>query len=195
MRILLVGITLVAATVEAADLAVVAGINGAPTRLHDGATVAVRRGDGVTASDIVVTDAHSKIKLLLADDSVLTVGPNSQLRVDQVLMSGTTHIGRLGVLAGQFKLALATFLGGAVDYEVRTPTAVAGVRGTVVWGDTVRDAICALDGHVEVRPLAAPAGATLNAGDCVSQMSAGRLEPLHPSASELQAYLRDVTLE
>jgi hypothetical protein len=152
-------------------------------------------GAAVGPGDRINTDGHSKIKLLLADDSVLAIGPQSQVTIDELMLRPDSRTGRLRVLVGRFKLAIAEWLGGRSDYEVRMPTAVAGVRGTVLWGDTQLDAICALRGTVEVRTLAGTRVATLEPGRCESQMGTGHAKPLTPSREDLDKYLRDVTLE
>lgn len=102
---------------------------------------------------------------------------------------------RLRVLAGTFKIAIAKLISGKTDYEIRTPTAVIGVRGTVVWGDVAIDAVCSLDGKVEVRSLADPEAAELTAGQCVRQMGRGAPQRHTPTAAELEGYLKAVTLD
>jgi len=180
----------------AEDAALVARINGMPIRERAGTSAPLRQGDGVVLGDVVVTDADAKVKLLLADDSVLAIGPRSRVVIDQLAVQPTSRTVQLRVLAGRFKVAIAKFLGGSSQYEIRTPTAVAGVRGTVLWGDTDLDAICALDGTIEVRPLATKAAATrLAAGRCVHRMAHGKTTPLRPSAGDLAAYLKEVTLD
>jgi hypothetical protein len=179
----------------AAEVAWVAGINGAPAVTHAGQTSPLKRGDAVARGDTVTTDATAKVKLLLADDSVLAIGPGSQVVIDELVLGPQGRSGRLRVLAGRFKLAVAAWLSGPTDVQVETPTAVAGVRGTVLWGDTQLDAICALHGSIEVRARTGSGAAHLNAGQCVTDMAAGKTEPLKPTAAELADYLRQVTLD
>jgi len=183
-------------TAFAGEAGLVVRINGAPTVQHAGKIEPLKRGSSVSTGDIVETDANSKAKIVLNDDSVLAIGPKSRVDVSSFALETGSRNVRLQVLAGRFKIAIAKFFGGSTDYEIRTPTAVAGVRGTVLWGDTELDAICALDGNIEVRPRSgAGAPAQLSAGQCVSQMAAGRTAPLKPTAEELAAYLREVTLD
>ena len=184
------------AAASAGEAGLVARINGAPTVQHGGKTEPLKRGSSVFTGDIVETDANSKAKIILNDDSVLAIGPKSRVDVsDFALEAGGRNV-RLQVLAGRFKIAIAEFFSGSTDYEIRTPTAVAGVRGTVLWGDTELDAICALEGNIEVRPRSgAGAPAQLSAGQCVSQMATGKTAPLKPTAEELAAYLKEVTLD
>lgn len=174
----------------------VARINGAPTLTRAQKTTALHRGDTVGVGDVLETDDKSKVKILLADDSILDIGPETRVSLEQFLVQPHSRTVRLKVLVGKFRLAVAKFFGGPTDYEMRTPTAVAGVRGTTLWGDTRRDLICALEGTIEVRALAATEKAAhVAAGQCVNQMSAGKTAPLVPSANDLAEYLKEVTLE
>jgi hypothetical protein len=178
----------------AADTAVVAGVRGAPTVVRDGATTPLQRGDAVATGDRIATDASSRVKLLLADDSVLSIGSGTEVVIDELLL-GSERRGRLRVLAGRFKLAIAAWLSGPSDYQIETPTAVAGVRGTVLWGDTALDAICALQGTVAVRVRQGSADATLGAGQCVTGMGDGKTTPLAPSREDLARYLAEVSVD
>src|SRR5262249_22690812 len=179
----------------AADAGWVARINGKPTITRGTQTEPLRMGDAVRVGDRITTDEAAKVKILLADDSVLAIGPRSQVTIDELLLSGDTRKGRLHVLVGRFKLAIAAWLNGKSDYEVETPTAVAGVRGTVLWGDTQLDTICALHGEVQVRSLQGATLADLQAGKCVAEMGKGPPVSLVPSRENLEKYLKEVTLD
>ena len=179
----------------AAEAGLVAGVNGQPSITRAGTTRPLQRGDTVSIGDRISTDATAKVKLLLADDSVLAIGPKTEVVVDELVLGAAGRKGRLRVLVGRFKLAIAAWLTGPSDYEVSTPTAVAGVRGTVLWGDTELDAICALQGTVEVRTLRGDATATLEPGRCVTDMAKGKTAPLVPSREDLAKYLKEVTLD
>ena len=188
--------TLLPIAAAAGEAGLVARINGAPTVQHAGKTELLKRGSSVMTGDVIETDASSKAKILLTDDSVLAIGPKSRVNVSDFALDSNGRTVRLQVLAGRFKIAIAKFFGGQTDYEIRTPTAVAGVRGTVLWGDTDLDAICALEGNIEVRPrTGAAAPARLGTGECVNQMAAGKTAPLKLSAEEMAAYLKEVTLD
>jgi hypothetical protein len=185
-----------ACAAHADDTALVVRINGAPTVVRAGKSQPLHRGDIVSPGDTVDTDAASKVKILLADDSVLAIGPRSRVTLQDFLLAPQNRTVHLEVLAGRFKIAIAKFFGGTTSYTVRTPTALAGVRGTVLWGDTDLDAICALEGTVDVRPLKeAATPAQLTTGECVHQMGSGRTAPFAPSQQDLSAYLREVTLD
>ncbi len=181
----------------AEPIAWVVRINGTPQITPKGASrQALPRGKALYDGDVVETDAASKIKILLSDDSILAIGPRSRVKMGAVEIQPKSRKARLDVLAGRFKIAISKFFGGPTDFEVRTPTAVAGVRGTVLWGDTEVDAICALEGNIEVRSLTgAPDSAKLGGGQCVGELGQGKTTPISPSAEDVAGYLKEVTLE
>jgi hypothetical protein len=179
----------------AAPLGLVAGINGSPVIVRGEKSDPLKVGDQLSAGDRIRTDAGAKVRVLLADDSVLSIGPGSEVALDELQLGAGGRKGRLSVLVGRFKIAIAAWLSGASDYEVRMPTAVAGVRGTVLWGDTALDAVCALHGKIDLRTPQGKQMADLTTGQCLSQMGRGTPVPLVPTAEELQRYLREVTLD
>ena len=179
----------------ATPTAVVVQINGAPTVERTGKTQPLQPGAALESGDAVLTDDQSKVRIILGDDSVLIVGPRSRLIIERLDLKPEGRNGRLQALAGSFKIAISKWLSGPTDYEIHTPTAVAGVRGTIVWGDIGLDSVCALDGKVEVRSRVGGAAANLNAGQCAQKMGIGSPVPLEPSPADLQKYLKAVTLE
>jgi hypothetical protein len=198
-RALCLGLGLVVSAFSSAfsaDAARVVGTNGAPMIERNGTPRALEIYDAVRMGDVIVTDRSSKAKVLLADDSILAVGPGSRLAIEKFLLTAQTRVARLRVASGRFKLAVATFFGTTSDYRVHTPTAVTGVRGTVLWGDTDLDAICSLDGAIEVRSLKDETQTVaLTGGQCVRDMRVGPPQRFTPTAEELAGYLREVTLE
>ena len=94
-----------ASPMHAVEAGLVAGINGASTVTRAGVTQPLKRGDAVDVGDRLTTDAKAKLKILLADDSVLNIGPQTEVVVDELLL-GDNRTGKLRVLAGRFKLAI-----------------------------------------------------------------------------------------
>lgn len=86
--------------------------------------------DGLAQGDQVRTQAGARMKILLRDDSVLTLGESSQLRIDEQV-AGDAPESTFWLLFGKIR-AIATERYGAAGarFEVKTPTAIAGVRGT-----------------------------------------------------------------
>ncbi|HEY4716768.1 MAG TPA: FecR family protein [bacterium] len=91
------------------------------------------QGDPVWEHDTVRTEGTSKIKIYLKDDSVITLGENTKLSVEEYMFAleeGRRSVvlnligGRLRVIVGQILEAVGS------KYEVKSPTSVIGVRGT-----------------------------------------------------------------
>ncbi len=163
---------------------------------YNGKTRKLAVGDAVIDGDVLVTGEGGKIKALLADDSVLNLGGKTRFQIGKVAVKEGKREVSLKILSGKFMAAVSQWFGSSNSWQVETPTAVAGVRGTVLWGDTALDAICALHGVVEVSSLSGgdSTKVKLEAGKCAAKMGQGKTDPLAPTADEVQKYLADVTI-
>lgn len=90
-------------------------------------------GTPVRPDDVVVTGADGAVGITFADDSRLSIGPDTTLAIDRFTFNPTSHEGthetslRRGTLAAvSGKLARQS----PDAMKVRTPAAVLGVRGT-----------------------------------------------------------------
>jgi|SRR5262245_24657172 len=90
-------------------------------------------GMPVQQADVVVTGADGAVGITFADDSRLSIGPDTTLAIERFTFNPTSHEGahetslRRGTLtAVSGKLARQS----PDAMKVRTPTAVLGVRGT-----------------------------------------------------------------
>jgi FecR protein len=91
-----------------------------------------RKRDPAFVGDIFETGAEASTKVTLRDGSEMTVAPNSKLRIDKVDVHDSTLRRQVAlmVLAGKVRNRVTRTYKGENTYQVRTPTAVAGVRGT-----------------------------------------------------------------
>jgi len=90
-------------------------------------------GLGVREGDKVVTGADATVGVTFADNSLLSIGPNSALAIDRYVFDSTTHAGRFDSTLS--KGTLAAVSGKIVKQSpeamrVHTPSAIMGVRGT-----------------------------------------------------------------
>ena len=120
----------------------VAALEGRAEALHPGqaAWTAVAAHDAVLLGDQLRTLVDSKLKLVFRDDSALTLAASSQLTVDEQVVAPAAS--RFSLSVGMLR-ALVTdrYSAPGTRFEVETPTAVAGVRGTgfIVTYDVRRD--------------------------------------------------------
>ncbi len=99
----------------------------------------VASGDPILLGDRVTTGAEGRLQIMLADETVFTIGPNAAMVIDTFVYDPTTSAGKVtaSVLKGTFR-----FVTGKVakrepsDMEVKLPVGSIGVRGTSVAGET-----------------------------------------------------------
>jgi hypothetical protein len=102
------------------------------TRELEGASAPLAQGDSVYRNETVRTGVDSSAKLVFLDSTNLGVGPTSSVKLDKFVYVGESNGQRMTVnlAKGVFR-----FTTGALDkkaYEITTPTAAIGVRGTVL---------------------------------------------------------------
>ena len=90
-------------------------------------------GMPIQESDKLVTGADGTVGVTFADNSLLSVGPNSTLSVDKFSFNSSTHEGQFD--ASLQKGTLAVISGKMVKQspeamKIRTPASILGVRGT-----------------------------------------------------------------
>ncbi len=104
--------------------AVVVGANG-PTRAEVGQVV--------RETDVIRTGADGRIGLTLNDETRLSLGPGSEMRLDRFEYSPAE--GRLGLVLKMIR-GVATYVSGRIakispdSIRIETPSAIIGVRGT-----------------------------------------------------------------
>lgn len=108
--------------------------------------------DSIQLNDAVLTFEGSRAKMLFIDDSVLTMGEKSRVVIKEFVYSKDQE-GKsvFNLIDGKMRSVV-----GRSGFEVRTPTAVAAARGTVILFETgIRDGrqfttIICLEGTVNV---------------------------------------------
>lgn len=121
-----------------------------------GQQMEARAREPLYLEDVVATGLKSRAKLFFRDDSILNLGAESRVEVDQYLYSSEQDRSRAvyTLVEGSLKVVV-----GRSDLEVHTPTAVAAARGTrfitalLGSGDDLQTLIMVLQGEVDVRSI------------------------------------------
>jgi hypothetical protein len=122
-----------AASAEAAEpIGQIKTATGAVSVERAGKSTPLAIGDRVYESDTVVTGAGT-VGITFADNSMMALGPQSRLALDQFAFNPTTHDGRFD--ASLAKGTLTVKSGQIVKQtpeamRIKTPAALLGVRGT-----------------------------------------------------------------
>lgn len=126
-------------------IGVFTAVQGTVSVAHPGAStpIAAALQGEVRFRDAIETQNESRTKVLLFDDSLLTVGAHSRVEITEYIYEPErdTRSVVVKLVKGTVRaLVSKVFSGSGSKFEVHTPTAVAAARGTnfVVWveGDT-----------------------------------------------------------
>jgi len=98
----------------------------------------VKLHDEVLFKDVIQTQNESRARALFQDDSMLTVGENSRVEIDEYIYNPEVNIRRaiVKLMQGQVRaLVSKVFKANGSKFEIHTPSAVAAARGTyfTVW--------------------------------------------------------------
>jgi FecR protein len=107
-------------------------INNVQGALPTGSQVPVAQGDSVFLNEAVQSGAESKAKLLLEDNTNVSIGPGSTLKLDSFVYSGPKQPGTIALNIGKGTLRFVTGDASKRAYTIWTPTAAIGVRGTIL---------------------------------------------------------------
>jgi len=88
--------------------------------------------------DVIQTQNESRARALFQDDSMLTVGENSRVEIDEYIYNPEVNVRRaiVKLMQGQVRaLVSKVFKANGSKFEIHTPSAVAAARGTyfTVW--------------------------------------------------------------
>ncbi len=126
-------LVLVSSLCSAADIGQLKSTAGDVWIERSGSRVEAASGTRVQSGDVVRTGANGSVGMVMLDNSLLSMGPNSVLTLDRLDYDATTQQGRfdtslqkgsLGVISGRIAKQSPTAM------QVRTPSAILGVRGT-----------------------------------------------------------------
>src|SRR5271166_231864 len=107
-------------------------INHVEGNLATGNQVPVVQGDNVFLNEAVRSGADSKANLVLNDNSNVTVGPGSTIKLDDFVYSGPKRPGTIALNMTKGTLRFITGDANKRAYTIYTPTAAIGVRGTIL---------------------------------------------------------------
>jgi ferric-dicitrate binding protein FerR (iron transport regulator) len=142
-------------------------------------------GDDVRWNDEIQTENTGRARVSLDDGSILSVGASSSLKV--VKHDAGAQQTELELTAGKIRAQVTKIGKPGGSFQVKTPTAVAGVVGTDFYIETdgKRTRVTVLEGIVKLTPLAAAIGVSIAAGQTSVAAGASASTPAAASASQL----------
>jgi len=153
-------------------------IEGSATVRHtDGTSEPLLIGDEIYKDDIIETGGDGSLGILMADGSIVGVGPGSRMTIDNFVYDSSTNDGSLGL---SFLKGAMSFVSGKIakndydDVDIKVPFGSIGIRGTEFVVDIGDDGVATVS--VIQGAVAASVGGTevvLNPGDLISLAAAG----------------------
>lgn len=143
----LVGISLISASSLASasetkenGIGFYTAVQGQVSVMHpsDARALPVKLHDTVLFKDVIQTHNESRTRAFFQDDSMLTVGENSRVEIDEYIYDPDQNVRRaiVKLMQGQVRaLVSKVFKANGSKFEIHTPSAVAAARGTyfTVW--------------------------------------------------------------
>ena len=130
----LLALALGAAPAAAEPVGFVAGVEGEVEIQPGGQTswTAASVDGEVEIGDSVRTGFDSALKIVLVDDTTLSLGEDTELVIDSFVVGAAAvrEVSVLRHLRGQIRTRVGEAFGGTTRVEIHTPTTVMGVKGT-----------------------------------------------------------------
>jgi hypothetical protein len=110
-------------------------VSGTATIVREHGTLPAKAGDAIYATDTLRTSADASLGFTLKDDTRVSLGPNSEVKVDRYVYAPGE--GGLGMVL-KFMRGVAVYVSGRMakiapdSVRLETPSGIVGVRGTTV---------------------------------------------------------------
>ena len=152
----------------------------------DGKPLSVKVGTKINVGDTVMTGEDSRAKIVMSDRNVINISPNTRLVIEEYSNDGRTKNVKLSLLSGKIRNNVEQkYDANSNKFEVRTPTAVAGVRGTqfITSYDlkSKQTEVITLFGQVELRTINAGLVSKLFVTVAKGEVSRAEAAAAHPA--------------
>ncbi|NPU84340.1 MAG: FecR domain-containing protein [Syntrophaceae bacterium] len=107
-------------------------VNGEVTLSRTGVMSRPETGTGVEEGDVIQTGKNASVKVMLADDTVITVDRNSRVVMKKFVLRSGIRSAKIYVEYGKIAADVKRFIGGKNTFDLEGPTAVAGMIGTMI---------------------------------------------------------------
>lgn len=134
LRGVLLVLTFAAFPAAADEIAgIVKNVKGSVTITRNNAVIAVSPGEAILVADQISTGRDGSLGITLKDDTLLSYGPNSTVKLDSFNFDSTTHEGNVLLSMLKGSMVFVTGLIGKKTPQkvsVKVPNATIGIRGT-----------------------------------------------------------------
>ena len=101
-------------------------------RVAGPSTTQINVGDGLVRDETVRTGTDSATRLVMADSTNLSLGPNATLKLDRTVFDDEHHYREVAIRMTSGAFRFVTGHSDKAAYKITTPLATIGVRGTTL---------------------------------------------------------------
>ncbi len=87
---------------------------------------------GLQEGDIIRTGKDALVRVMLKDESVITIDRNSRVVIKKFLLRGGIRSAKIYVESGKIAADVERFIEGGSTFDLESPNAVVGLTGTVI---------------------------------------------------------------
>lgn len=184
----LAGIVAADGVAEAQQVGTAAAVNPAAQARGSSGARTIVIGQSIAHRERIQTTSAGSVQLLFLDKTSMTIGPNSDLAIDEYVYDPGSNTGKL---AATLTKGVMRFVGGQISHagnaQITTPNAVVGIRG----GVGIFSPNSVYIGYGEGNVRSGSSSVTLTAGDYTQTLGGGTppTNPTSPPAGFLQSVL------
>jgi len=132
IQLLLTYLLIFGTSILANNIATVTAIKGSATIIRNGSNIDAKLGSSLQEKDSIKTHENTKVQLIFADETIISLGKNSDFSIKKYLFEdGKESIAKFGMIKGAMR-AITGKIGKITPqrFSVSTKTATIGIRGT-----------------------------------------------------------------
>lgn len=132
IKLLILSVLLLSTNLLASSVATITAIKGKATIQRDTNSINAVLGTKLEARDNIKTGDNSKLQIIFKDETVITIGKNSNFSIKEYLYEDSKEpVARFGIIKGAMK-SITGQIGKIAPqkFSVVTKTAIIGIRGT-----------------------------------------------------------------
>jgi hypothetical protein len=134
LKVIFVALLMVQLVIPSLILAAAVGqfasVVGDVTQTSAGVVIKPEVKSPIQVQDLIVTGDRSVASMIFDDESTIGLAANSKFEVKEFYIKDKARKGLFSLAIGKLTADVKKFIGGDSSFEVHSPTAVAGVRGT-----------------------------------------------------------------
>ena len=155
-----------------ADIAKIVALKGEATIYRNGETIEINRNSVLKEKDIIKTKDNSKIQILFKDETIISIGKNSEFVIDDYSFENKDNVkAEFSMVKGVFRTITGKI--GKIspeNFNLKTKSASIGIRGTQIVTDIsdTKERIFCTEGQIEVIQNISNLKIIVNEGEFIS---------------------------